>query len=95
MINEKVIDLSENITLTKILNFTNEAKKLEYLNKYNKIILELSKDKGTKKFSIIIDKNLYFAFNINNCSYMQYNNLKKCNKLPSCKIWYYEILCIS
>jgi len=76
IIKEKVIDLSENITLTKILNFTNESKKLEHLNKYNKIILELNQDKGTKKFSLIIDKTLCYAFNINNCSYMQYKYLK-------------------
>ena len=76
MINEKVIDLSENITLCKIINFTNEAKKLEHLNKYNNIILDLNKDNGAKKYSIILDKNLYYAFNINNCSYMQYKNLK-------------------
>jgi len=73
---EKVIDLGENVTLSKILNFTNEAKKLEHLNKYNNIILELDKDNGTKKLSLILDKNLYYAFNINNCSYMQYKNLK-------------------
>ena len=76
MINEKVIDLSENITLSKILNFTNEVKKLEHLNKYNKIILELNKDKGTKKYSIILDNKLYYAFNINSSSYIQYKNLK-------------------
>ena len=76
MINEKVIDLNENITLNKILNFTNEAKKLDHLNKYNNIILDLIKDNGTKKYSIILDKNLYYAFNINNSSYMQYKNLK-------------------
>ena len=76
MINEKVIDLSENITLCKIINFTNEAKKLEHLNKYNKIILELNKDKGTKKYSIILDNKLYYAFNINSSSYIQYKNLK-------------------
>ena len=73
---EKVIDLGENVTLSKILKFTNEAKKLEHLNKYNNIILELDKDNGTKKLSLILDKNLYYAFNINNCSYMQYKNLK-------------------
>ena len=76
MINEKVIDLNENITLNKILNFTNEAKKIDHLNKYNNIILDLIKDNGTKKYSIILDKNLYYAFNINNSSYMQYKNLK-------------------
>tara|TARA_B100000524_G_scaffold265961_1_gene145616 strand:+ start:236 stop:634 length:399 start_codon:yes stop_codon:yes gene_type:complete len=76
MINEKVIDLNENITLNIILNFTNEAKKLDHLNKYNNIILDLIKDNGTKKYSIILDKNLYYAFNINNSSYMQYKNLK-------------------
>ena len=76
MINEKVIDLNENITLNIILNFTNEAKKLNNLNKYNNIILDLIKDNGTKKYSIILDKNLYYAFNINNSSYMQYKNLK-------------------
>ena len=76
IINEKVIDLSENITLSKILNFTNEVKKLEHLNKYNKIILELNKDKGTKKYSIILDNKLYYAFNINSSSYIQYKNLK-------------------
>ena len=76
MINEKVIDLSENITLCKIINFTNEAKKLEHLNKYNKIILELNKDKGTKKYSIILDNKLYYAFNINSSSYIQYKKLK-------------------
>ena len=76
MINEKVIDLNENITLKIILNFTNEAKKLDHLNKYNNIILDLIKDIGTKKYSIILDKNLYYAFNINNSSYMQYKNLK-------------------
>jgi hypothetical protein len=76
MINEKVIELSENITLCKIINFTNEAKKLEHLNKYNKIILELNKDKGTKKYSIILDNKLYYAFNINSSSYIQYKNLK-------------------
>ena len=76
MINEKVIDLNENITLNIILNFTNEAKKIDHLNKYNNIILDLIKDNGTKKYSIILDKNLYYAFNINNSSYMQYKNLK-------------------
>lgn len=76
MINEKVIDLSKNITLNKILNFTNEVKKLDHLNKYNNIILDLTKDNGTKKYSIILDKNLYYAFNINNNSYVQYKNLK-------------------
>ena len=76
MINEKVIDLNENITLNKILNFTNEAKKKDHLNKYNNIILELIKDNGTKKYSIILDKYLYHAFNINNSSYIQYKNLK-------------------
>lgn len=73
---ENVNDLNQNITLSKILNFTNENKKLEHLNKYNNIILELNKDSGARKFSLILDKNLCFAFNINNCSYMQYKNLK-------------------
>ena len=62
--------------MKKILNFTNEAKKIDHLNKYNNIILDLFKDNGTKKYSIILDKNLYYAFNINNSSYMQYKNLK-------------------
>ena len=76
IIKEKVIDLGENVTLSKILNFTNEAKKLEHLNKYNNIILELDQDKGTKKLSLILDKNLCYAFNNSNYSYMQYKNLK-------------------
>ena len=75
-VKERVIDLKENITLAKILNFTNEAKKLEHLGKYNNIILDLSKDNGTKKLSLILDKNLYYAFNNNNYSYIQYKNLK-------------------
>lgn len=75
-VKDKVIDLNENITLTKILNFTNENKKLEHLNKYNNIILELVKNKGTKKLSVILDNNLIYAFNNNNYSYMQYKNLK-------------------
>ena len=42
IIKEKVIDLGENVTLSKILNFPNEAKKLEHLNKYNNIIHQLN-----------------------------------------------------
>ena len=71
-----VKDLNDNINLNNIIRFTNEDKKLEYLNKYNAIILELSKDKGTSKFSLLLDKNLVYAFNNNDYSYMQYKNLK-------------------
>ena len=68
--------LKDNINLNNIIRFTNEDKKLEYLNKYNAIILELNKDKGTSKFSLLLDKNLVYAFNNNDYSYMQYKNLK-------------------
>jgi len=71
-----VKDLNDNINFSNVIKFTNENKKLEYLNKYNMIILELSKDKGTSKFSLLFDKNLVYAFNNNDYSYMQYKNLK-------------------
>ena len=75
-IKKQVFDLNNNINLTKILNFTNEFQKLEHLNKYNDLILELNKDKGSKKFSLILDKQLCYAFNVNDSMYLQYKNLK-------------------
>jgi hypothetical protein len=71
-----VQDLDKNINLNNILRFTNENKKLDFLQKYNQIIQELNKDKGTIKLSLIFNKNLYYAFNCNDNIYLQYKHLR-------------------
>lgn len=75
-IKEKIEDLKTNASFNKVLKFTRENKKLEYLNKYNSLILFLKRDKGSKKVSLILDKNLKYAFSDKSYSYLQYKELK-------------------
>jgi hypothetical protein len=70
-------ELNDNVNMSMIMKFKNEYSKLEYLNYYNDILIKLSIDKGTKKFSIINDNRIYYAFDIdNNITYIQYDNFK-------------------
>lgn len=68
--------ISNNVSLNEVIKFNNENDKLTYLNKYNKLILSLGRDKGTLKFSILIDKKIFFSFHKNRYSYIQYKELE-------------------
>ena len=68
--------ISNNVSLNEVIKFNNENDKLTYLNKYNKLILSLGRDKGTLKFSMLIDKKKFFSFHKNRYSYIQYKQLE-------------------
>ena len=74
---KKIVEnISKNVSFNEIVKFKNEKDKLNYLNKYNKLILTLGKDKGTLKFSLSIDKKIFFSFHKNRYSYIQYKELE-------------------
>lgn len=75
-VKKNVETISNNVSLNEVIKFTNENDKLTYLNKYNKLILLLGRDKGTFKFSISIDKKIFFSFHKNRYSYIQYKELE-------------------
>ena len=84
-IKEIVENLNKNVSINEVVKFTNEKDKLIYLNKYNNIILSLGFDKGTLKFSVSIDKNLFFSFHKNRYLYIQYKKLEPVNNYINVK----------
>ncbi len=84
-IKEIVENINKNVSLNEVVKFTNEKDKLIYLNKYNNLILSLGFDKGTLKFSVSIDKNLFFSFHKNRYLYIQYKKLEHVNNYINAK----------
>ena len=78
-IKEVVENINKNVSINELVKFTNEKDKLIYLNKYNNLILSLGFDRGTLKFSMAIDKNLFFSFKNNIYLYIQYKKLEPVN----------------